>query len=340
MIDNSVIIIAEAGVNHNGDVVLAKKLIDVAKDCGVDYIKFQTFKAKNLVSKKAKVADYQKKNLGINKTQFEMLKSLEIDDLDFHEIIKYAKNVGIKIFSTAFDLEGLRYLEKFKFDFFKIPSGEITNYTYLKEVARIGKPVIMSTGMANIDEIKSALYVLTKKISLNDITILHCNSEYPTPMIDVNLRAMHEIKNTFNVKVGYSDHTKGIEVPIAAVAMGASVIEKHFTLSRKLEGPDHKASLEPGELKKMVNGIRNIELAISGDGIKKPSSSELKNILIVRKSVHTSTFIKKGTIIKEKNLISLRPGNGISPMKIKSIIGKKATKDLEKGKKLDYKDFI
>ena len=326
---DKVLIIAEAGVNHNGDLNVAKELIEVASNAGVDFVKFQTFKAADLVTKKADQAEYQKKNSGNNSgSQFDMLRKLELSHDDHTELMAYAKVRGIQFFSTAFDVKGLNYLNEIGFTHFKIPSGEITNYPYLERLAAIGKPVILSTGMADMAEISDALKVLQKGIEKKNITILHCNTEYPTPMEDVNLKAMISIKEAFDIEIGYSDHTLGIEVPIAAVSLGAKVIEKHFTLDRNLPGPDHRASLEPNELKAMVQSIRNIEKAISGDGIKKPSKSELKNKDIARKSLHLSRDIAKGTIIDELDLIPLRPGNGISPMEWDSIIGKKAIRNL------------
>ena len=338
----NVIIIAEAGVNHNGDIERAKKLIDAAVDAKVDYVKFQTFKAETIVSPKAKKAKYQSKNINDNDdSQFRMLKKLELTNENHQELIEYCKNKGIKFFSTAFDVEGVNYLNSLDFDFFKIPSGEITNYPYLKAVSQKGKPVILSTGMANIDEIEKALSVLFEfGIDKKNVIVLHCNTEYPTPMIDVNLKAMNTIGKKFDVNVGYSDHTLGIEVPIAAVALGAVVIEKHFTLDRNLPGPDHKASLEPSELKKMVTSIRNIEKAISGNGETKPSKSESKNISIARKSIHLKNKKKGGSIIEEDDLIPLRPGDGISTMKYDEIIGRVVNKDLNKFHKLILSDLI
>jgi N,N'-diacetyllegionaminate synthase len=320
-----VIIIAEAGVNHNGDIQLAKKLIDVAVEAGVDCVKFQTFKADNLVSKKAKKAAYQQINLNEgNDSQYEMLKKLELNHEDHLQLISYCNERNIQFFSTAFDVEGVEYLNDLGFKLFKIPSGEVTNYPYLRAIAKCGKPVILSTGMCSEKEIKEAIDVLLKfGLKMSDISILHCNTEYPTPMQDVNLKAMIRIKDIFGTNVGYSDHTLGIEVPIAAVAMGAVIIEKHFTLDRSLPGPDHAASLEPNELKGMVNAIRNIELAMSGDGIKTPSQSEFKNISIARKSIHVRKNLPVGHVILEEDLIALRPGNGISPMEWEQVVGKK-----------------
>ncbi len=328
---NHVLIIAEAGVNHNGDLNTAKKLIDVAAKAGVDMVKFQTFKADDLVSKEAKKARYQINNTGeANDTQYEMLKKLELSERDHITLIKYANSKGIEFFSTAFDVKGLEFLNSLGFRLFKVPSGEITNYPYLKKIASFGKPVILSTGMASLEEVGQALQVLTSEgLTNEEITVLHCNTEYPTPMKDVNLKAMTTIHRAFNVEIGYSDHTLGIEVPIAAVALGARVIEKHFTLDRSLPGPDHMASLEPNELKHMVDSIRNIEASISGSGNKTPSESEVRNIEIVRKSLHLNKDLKKGTIISSNDLVVLRPATGISPMRIEEVIGKSLTKDVK-----------
>lgn len=323
-----VLIIAEAGVNHNGDLERALDLVHAAKQAGADFVKFQTFKADKLVSPTAKKAEYQKKNVGDgDDSQYSMLKKLELSEEQHDRIIAECNRIGIKFLSTAFDVDGLHYLNHLGIPLFKIPSGEITNYPYLKTIAGFGKPVILSTGMANLAEIKDALDVLLEYgSSINDITVLHCNTEYPTPMKDVNLKAMLTIGTELGVKIGYSDHTMGIEVPIAAVAMGATVIEKHFTIDRNLPGPDHKASLEPDELKAMVSAIRNIEQAISGDGIKVSSESEMKNISIARKSLHTAREIMAGEVLSEKDLIALRPGTGISPMKLNEVIGKTANR--------------
>jgi N,N'-diacetyllegionaminate synthase len=339
---NKVIIIAEAGVNHNGDIQVAKKLIDVAVDAGVDYVKFQTFKADSLVSKSAKKAEYQSVNINDgDDSQYAMLKNLELSHENHLELMTYCSEKNIKFFSTAFDVEGVKYLNDLGFSFFKIPSGEITNYPYLKAVALCGKPVVMSTGMCSEMEIKQALDVLVKfGLKKDSISILHCNTEYPTPMKDVNLKAMLAIQKTFGVQIGYSDHTLGIEVPIAAVALGATIIEKHFTLDRALPGPDHVASLEPTELKEMVTAIRNIELAMSGDGEKKPSESETKNIAIARKSIHINKNLSKGHTITDNDIISLRPGDGISPMEWENIIGKKLNADKNEFDKLLLSDFV
>lgn len=338
---NRVLIIAEAGVNHNGDLNKARELIDAAANAGVDLVKFQTFKADDLVSKKAKKARYQIENTGEGyDSQYEMLKKLELSESDHSALIKYANSKGIKFFSTAFDVKGLVYLNSLGFSLFKVPSGEITNYPYLKKIASFGKPVILSTGMASLKEIEQALQVLTSEgLTKKNITVLHCNTEYPTPMGDVNLKAMNTIRSAFNVEIGYSDHTLGIEVPIAAVALGARVIEKHFTLDRNLPGPDHRASLEPNELKQMVDSIRNIEAAISGSGNKTPSESEARNIEIVRKSLHLNKDLKKGTVISSNDLIVLRPATGISPMRIEEIIGKSLTKDVQAYDSLKEEDI-
>tara|TARA_B110000046_G_scaffold176649_1_gene202533 strand:- start:1354 stop:2379 length:1026 start_codon:yes stop_codon:yes gene_type:complete len=338
---NKVIIIAEVGVNHNGDLLTAKKLIDVAVEANVDYVKFQSFKADKLVSRTAKKAIYQQSNINdSDDSQYNMLKNIELSHLDHLELIRYCNDKNIKFFSTAFDVEGVTYLNELGLEMFKIPSGEITNYPYLKAIALLGKPVIMSTGMCHEYEIKQALDILLQfGISKEMISVLHCNTEYPTPMKDVNLNAMLSIKDNIDIEIGYSDHTLGIEVPIAAVALGAKIIEKHFTLDRTLSGPDHAASLEPNELKAMVKAIRNIELAISGNGVKKPSDSEIKNITVARKSIHLNKNLSKGHIICEEDIIALRPGDGISPMKWNTILGKKLKGGKKQFDKLSYSDF-
>ncbi|KAB2814319.1 N-acetylneuraminate synthase [Phaeocystidibacter luteus] len=325
------LIIAEAGVNHNGDMSKALQLIDAAAEAGVDIVKFQTFKADTLVSPKAKKANYQQDSLpDDDQSQYKMLKKLELSDDDHNELIEHCSKKGLQFFSTAFDTEGLKYLNSLGFEQFKVPSGEITNYPYLRELASFGKPVIISTGMSSMDDIEAALNVLTQAgMSKSDITVLHCNTQYPTPMEDVNLLAMNHIKDTFDVNVGYSDHTMGIEVPIAAVALGATVIEKHFTLDRGLPGPDHSASLEPHELKQMVQGIRNIELAISGTGKKAVSKSESQNIIPARKSIHVRRQLQAGEVIKEEDLIPLRPAVGMSPMEWENVVGKKVVDTIE-----------
>ena len=327
MIFNKVFIIAEAGVNHNGSIELAKKLIDAASESGADAVKFQTFKAEKLVSKNAQKADYQKQTTDIKESQFDMIKKLELD-MDTHkELIDYCQNKDIMFLSTPFDHDSIELLSDLGLEIFKIPSGEITNLPYLRKIGKLNKKVILSTGMADIGEIEDALDILISSgTNKENITVLHANTMYPTPMEDVNLRAMQTIASTFKVDVGYSDHTLGIEVPIAAVALGAKVIEKHFTLDRNLPGPDHKASLETDELKAMVKAIRNIEKAL-GNGIKKPSKSEMPNIEIARKSIVAKTTIKKGEIFTEENITIKRPGNGISPMRWDEIIGRISNKD-------------
>ena len=338
---SKVIIIAEAGVNHNGDIQIAKKLIDAAVDAGVDYVKFQTFKADSLVSKSAKKAEYQSVNINDgDDSQYAMLKNLELSHEDHLELMSYCEERNINFFSTAFDVEGVHYLNDLGLSFFKIPSGEITNYPYLKAVALCKKPVVMSTGMCSENDIEKALEVLVKfGLSMEMISILHCNTEYPTPMKDVNLKAMLTIQEKFKTKVGYSDHTLGIEVPVAAVALGAHVIEKHFTLDKTLPGPDHVASLEPDELKAMVKAIRNIELAMSGNGEKIASESEYKNIAIARKSLHIKRDLLKGHTIIDEDLIPLRPGDGISPMEWENVIGKTLITNKVEFDKLSYSDI-
>lgn len=322
------IIIAEAGVNHNGSMLMAKQLIDAAKDCGVDYVKFQTTKSpESITSKFAQMAEYQKNNLHQDESQLEMLRKILLKMEDFGELNDYCKELGVNFMSTPFDLDSIDYLAGLNMDYWKIPSGEITNLPYLRKIARLGTPVIMSTGMCTMEDIEAAMNVLTNNGLITDqISLLHCNTEYPTPFEDVNLSAMQTLKRHFGVRVGYSDHTKGIEVPIAAVAMGAEVIEKHFTLDRTLPGPDHVASLEPQELKVMVNAIRNIEKAI-GSGIKQVSPSEQKNIAIARKSIIAACDIHKGEVFTEENLTVKRPGSGISPMRWDEVVGQIAKHD-------------
>ena len=324
------LIIAEAGVNHNGDIAKAKALIDKGAEAGVDYVKFQTFKAEKLVTKQAQRASYQDKNTQNNDSQYEMLKKLELSQVLHQELMDYCNQKGVKFLSTGFDSESLVFLAQLGVTIAKIPSGEITNLPYLRQVASLFPEVILSTGMATIGEIKDAVKVLTDNgVSKDKITILHCNTEYPTPMEDVNLKAMLHIQRELGLPIGYSDHTLGIEVPIAAVALGATVIEKHFTLDKTLPGPDHKASLEPNELKAMVSAIRNIEKAIGGSGLKEVSKSEEKNKPIARKSIVASTDIKKGDTFTPENLTVKRPGTGISPMQWDEVIGKTAKKDFE-----------
>lgn len=322
------LIIAEAGVNHNGDLDMAKRLIAAAADAGADLIKFQTFNAKNLVSKTAPKAEYQKKATGATETQFEMLSRLELSPADHTVLIEECRRLGIGFFSTAFDNESFNLLTELGcLDLVKIPSGELTNLPLLRHMAAGGKPLLLSTGMANLAEIEAAIDAVEQAGTPRDrITVLHCTTEYPTPMEEVNLRAMVSLQQAFGTQVGYSDHTQGIEVPLAAVAMGAAVIEKHFTLDRNLPGPDHKASLEPHELKAMVDGIRNIERAF-GDGIKRPSVSELKNKPIARKSIVAGRDIKAGEVLSEDNIAVKRPGTGISPMRWDEVLGRVATRD-------------
>lgn len=325
----NVIIIAEAGVNHNGSVDLAKKLIDAAVYAGVDFVKFQTFKSESLVSKSAKKASYQIENTNErSESQLQMLKKLELSKEQHYEIVSYCKEKKISFFSTAFDIESLEFLKELGLSMVKIPSGEITNLPYLRKAAELFSEVIISTGMSTMNDIEQAINVFFKAgHNENNISILHCNTEYPTNMKDVNLLAMNTIQKIFNTKVGYSDHTLGTEIPIAAVALGAQIIEKHFTLDRSLPGPDQLASLEPNELKFMVDSIRNIELAISGNGEKHPSESERKNIEIARKSIVAKTNILKGEVFSEKNITTKRPGNGLSPMLWDNVIGKIANKN-------------
>lgn len=325
-----VLIIAEAGVNHNGSLDIAKKLVDKAVEAGVDIIKFQTFKAEKLVSKSAKQAEYQKKNLGnhADDSQYNMLKKLELSEQDHQELMTYCKEKGIRFWSTAFDFDSIEYLHSLNLGLWKIPSGEVTNYPFLKRVAAYNEKTILSSGMCDMVDVRAAVEALYKNgLSKENLILLHCNTEYPTPFEDVNLKAMDALRKEFGVEVGYSDHTKGIEVPIAAVALGATVIEKHFTLDRNMEGPDHKASLEPDELKAMVSAIRNIEKAVGGDGTKHVSESERKNIAIARKSIIAAKDIKKGELLTEDNLTVKRPGNGISPMRWDEVTGTKAIRD-------------
>lgn len=328
-----VYIIAEAGVNHNGQIDLAKKMIDEATRAGADAVKFQTFKADLLVSKEAPKAEYQIDATGTFETQLMMLKKLELTETEFRELAKYAEKADIDILSTPFDIESINFLKEINMPYWKIPSGEITNKPYLMRIAATKKPVIISTGMSTMEEIEEALDIF-QEYDPNMITVLHCNTQYPTPFEDVNLKAMETIRSRFGVKVGYSDHTLGIEIPIAAVAMGASVIEKHFTLDRKMDGPDHKASLQPEELADMIKAIRNVELAL-GSGEKKPTTSELKNIRIARKSILAKCDIHKGDIFTEENIIAKRPGDGISPMRWHEVLGKKAKKDFLADEKIE-----
>lgn len=321
------LIVAEAGVNHNGDTHLAKNLVEIAASAGADVVKFQTFSANRLVTQRARKADYQVKKTEQDESQYNMLRRLELTISMHEELIAYCKQCGINFCSTGFDEQSIDFLVGLGIDFIKVPSGEITNLPYLRHVGAINKPVILSTGMATLGEVESALEVFEMAgMCRNRIIVLHCNTEYPTPMADVNLRAMKSIADALGVAVGYSDHTLGIEVPIAAVAMGACLIEKHFTLDRSLPGPDHKASLEPSELKAMVSSIRNIEQAM-GDGIKRPTSSEIKNRSVVRKSLVAARDINTGELFSPENITTKRPATGISPMRWDEIIGTKAKRN-------------
>lgn len=318
------IIIAEAGVNHNGSMETACRLIDVAAEAGVDYVKFQTFRAERLVAGSAPKAEYQQvASVGKSESQYEMLKKLELSEEQHFRLIEYCKRQGVKFFSTAFDLPSIDFLASLGLGLWKVPSGEITNYPYLKRVASRHEPVILSTGMCNMDEIEAAVELFHREGSQQQLTLLHCNTEYPTPMCDVNLRAMQTMRERFGVKIGYSDHTPGIEVPIAAVALGATVIEKHFTLDKTMEGPDHKASLEPVELKAMVRAIRNIEQAL-GKREKEITTSESKNRAVARKSIVAACAIAEGERFTEENLTVKRPGTGISPMRWNEVVGTRA----------------
>lgn len=336
------IIIAEAGVNHNGSMEMACKLIDAAADARVDYVKFQTFITELVVDKTAEKAEYQKTADSTieGQSQYDMIKQLEMPFEKFIVLRNYAKSKGIKFLTTAADLQSLKNIDQLDMDYIKVPSGELTNILFLRHVAKKRKSTILSTGMATLGEIEIAINTLLNGgLYRSDITVLHCNTEYPTPFEDVNLNAMLSIASAFDVKIGYSDHTLGIEIPIAAVALGATIIEKHFTLDKSLPGPDHNASLEPTELKQMVQSIRNIERALASKGVKKPSNSEAKNIMIVRKSFFAASDIKQGDIFTEDNLVLKRPGDGIPAIQIDQILGKKAAVNINYNKKIDYKDI-
>jgi len=327
---NRVTIIAEAGVNHNGNLDLARRLVDAAADAGADYVKFQTFKAEKIAVRKAEKAAYQKQSTSSGEDQLQMLKKLELKYEDHRSLISYCDHRSIRFLSTPFDLESISFLKELGITLGKIPSGEITNLPYLEKMSGSFKELVMSTGMSSLDEIRAAVDVISSTgFSKDKLTILHCNSEYPTPYEDVNLRAMQSIASSFNVRVAFSDHTLGIEIPLAAVALGASVIEKHFTLDKNMEGPDHRISLEPGELKTMVAAIRHVESAMLGSGVKQASISEQKNIAVVRKSIVASTTIKKGEILSDSNLTVKRPGTGINPMLWYKVCGTKAIKDFD-----------
>lgn len=329
------LIIAEAGVNHNGDLQMARWLVEVAAEAGADFVKFQTFKADRLVTRQAAKADYQRQLTANDESQYDMIRRLELTPEMHVALIGHCASHGIRFLSTGFDIESLDLLAGFDMPIFKVPSGEITNLPYLQHVGRLGKPVILSTGMADMAEIRAALEALEEAGTPRQaITVLHCNTEYPTPMRDVNLRAMLSIRDALGVQVGYSDHTAGIEVSLAAVALGAAVIEKHFTLDRQLPGPDHQASLEPDELKDLVTGIRNIELAL-GDGVKRPSPSEAKNIPIARKSLVAASLIRVGETFTLANLTVKRPGTGVSPMRLNEVLGHVAKRDFQPDELID-----
>lgn len=334
------IIIAEAGINHNGDILIAKKLIDAASKTGADFIKFQTFKTEFNISKKAEKAVYQKINTqDKTESQYEMVKKLELSFENFEELKTYCEKREIGFLSTGFDYPSIDFLDRINIPFFKIASGEIVNKPFLEYIAKKGKPIVLSTGMSSLGEIEEALNIfLNEGISRDQITILHCTTEYPTPINEVNLNAMITIGDAFKTKIGYSDHTQGIEIPIAAAALGANVIEKHFTLDRKMDGPDHKASLEPDEFKEMVRAIRNIEMAM-GNGIKMPSISEIKNIKIARKSIHYAQDLEVGTSLDFRHFVMKRPGDGISPMDYELLIGKQLVRKVYEEEKVNWSDF-
>jgi N,N'-diacetyllegionaminate synthase len=328
-------VIAEAGINHNGSVKIARDLVKAASEAGADCIKFQTFKTENLVSESAQMADYQKKNTGKTTSQFEMLKILELSIDDHLELLEYCKELKIQFLSTAFDLESIDLLQKLGSTMWKIPSGEITNYPYLKKIGSFNQEILLSTGMADLGEIEAAINVLENSgVKRNMITLLHCSTEYPASIDQINLNAMLTLADAFKVRIGYSDHSEGVLIPIAAVALGATVIEKHFTLDRNMKGPDHLASLEPDDLKNMVESIRKVEDAL-GDGIKRPAKGEIYNRVAARKSIIASKEIKKGEIFTEDNLTVKRPGDGISPMLWTSVLGKRAVRDFIKDEKID-----
>lgn len=324
------LIIAEAGVNHNGSLEMAKKMVDAAADAGVDYVKFQTFCSELLVTASAAQADYQRREAqSEDSSQLAMLRKLELSHADHLALVDYCKQKGVKFLSTAFDLPSVDFLDSLGVDFWKVPSGEITNLPYLRKIAATHRPIVMSTGMSDLDTVRESLdFLLGEGVDRKDITLLHCNTEYPTPFADVNLNAMITLHNELGVATGYSDHTLGIEVPVAAVALGAEVIEKHFTLDRNLPGPDHKASLLPDELKAMVSAIRNIEKAL-GTGLKRVTDSEAKNIVAARKSIVAAVAIKAGEVFTEENLAVKRPGSGLSPMKWYDVVGRQASRDYQ-----------
>lgn len=325
--EERILIIAEAGVNHNGDLGLAKEMVKKAREAGADYIKFQTFIPRELVTSRAEKADYQKRETTGTGTQLEMLERLALPEQAFLELQLYCGQLGIGFLSTPFDSGSIDFLSRLDMDYWKVPSGEITNRPYLEKIAHTGRKVLLSTGMSELDEIRAALDILEKNGS-GEITVLQCNTEYPTPFTDVNLLAMKQMEEVFHKRVGYSDHTQGIEIPIAAAALGARVIEKHFTLDRKMEGPDHRASLEPNELAAMVQAVRNVERAL-GDGKKRRTASERHNVELVRKSIVASATIKAGEAFTSDNITVKRPGTGISPMQWHEVLGQQAGRDYE-----------
>lgn len=340
MMGDRVTIIAEAGINHNGETSVARQLIEKASEAEADYVKFQTFRADKLVSQFAEKAAYQKNDTGDRENQLQMLEKLELGIPELKELIKYAEGKGIELLSSPFDTDSVNQLVELGIPIIKVPSGEITNLPYLRSVGNTEVPVILSTGMAELAEVESALKILIESgTEKKSIIVLHCHTDYPTSFRDVNLMAMNTLKKELNVNVGYSDHTLGTEIPVAAAALGAKVIEKHFTLDRMMKGPDHKSSLEPDELRKMVQSIRNVELAL-GDGIKKPTKSELKNRDVVRKSIHYNRDLRKGSALHNEDLIMLRPGDGISPMELDQIIGNKLARDVHCGQKANRSDFV
>ena len=334
-----IVIIAEAGVNHNGSVENALRLVDAAAEAGADYVKFQTFKAEKLVTAEARKADYAQRNTGEGDRQMDMLRSLELNKNEHQQLIEHCKKQGVQFLSTGFDEEALEMLVAMGVDRIKIPSGELTNLPYLRKAASFGLPVILSTGMASLEEVRESKEALeVAGLHPDAITVLHCTTEYPAPLGEVNLRAMQIMGRELGVAAGYSDHTMGIEVSIAAAALGATIIEKHFTLDRSMEGPDHKASLEPDELKLMVRSIRNIENAL-GDGVKRLQTSEARNLAVTRKSIHQNRAVSAGECLSQDMLVMLRPGDGISPMEIDDLIGKRFKRDLPMHHKLSWNDL-
>ncbi len=336
---NKVLIIAEAGVNHNGDLSIAKQLVDMAKQANVDFVKFQTGIPELLVSDQAPKADYQKRETGSVQTQLDMIKSISLPFSDYGILKEYCDDKEIKFLSTPFEEQSIEFLNNLGMEYFKIPSGEITNLPYLEYIASLGKDVILSTGMSNLSDIETALNILRGGLSDEQLSILHCTTEYPAPFSEVNLNVIPMLKQAFGLRVGYSDHTKGLEASIAAVALGAEIIEKHFTLDRLMVGPDHKASIEPDELKQLVISIRNIEVAL-GDSIKKVTPSEMANIPVARKSIHVKHNMSEGEVLKKSDFIMKRPGNGLSPMNYQLYIGRVLAHDLPKDHKLSEEDLV